>query len=69
MKDIIIGAIHNYSIPNIKNWVGSIKSCSFDGTKIIIFYDDKLDNNTIDYLNQNNFIIYKGFLPPGIDGS
>jgi len=55
MKDLIIGAIANYTPDKIKHYVNSINQCGFTGDKIMICYN--VPNETIDYLFQNNWLV------------
>lgn len=41
MKDLIIGACHNYTYDQIKCWVNSVKRSGFDGDLVLISFDDK----------------------------
>jgi hypothetical protein len=60
MKDLIIGAIANYTPDKIKNYVKSINDCGFTGDKIMICYN--VPNETIDYLFENKWLVAVGEL-------
>jgi hypothetical protein len=55
MKDLIIGAITNYSIDQIRPWVESLKACGFRGDRYLVCYN--VDYSTVDYLKKNGFIL------------
>ena len=56
-KDLIIGAVANYTKDKIVEYVQSINKSGFTGDKIMICYD--LPNETMEYLNQNNWMCYE----------
>ena len=56
-KDLIIGAVANYTKDKIVEYVQSINRCGFTGDKIMVCYD--LPNETLEYLNQNGWICLK----------
>ena len=41
MKDIVIGAITNYTFDKISPWVNSLDRCGFDGIKILLCSEDR----------------------------
>jgi hypothetical protein len=53
MKDVIIGAITNYSIDQISPWVESINKCGFNGDRYMVCYN--VSYETVDYLKKNGF--------------
>jgi hypothetical protein len=56
MKDIVIGAITNYTFDKISPWVNSLDRCGFDGIKILLCYN--IDYNTVNELNKRNYVIF-----------
>jgi hypothetical protein len=60
MKDLIIGAIANYTPDKIKIYINSINKCGFDGDKIMIVYN--VPNETVDFLQNNGWMVYGGQL-------
>ncbi len=54
--DVIIGAITKYPPKDIQPWVESIEQSGFKGDKVMIIY--QVPQDTIQYLESNNFIIY-----------
>lgn len=59
-KDLIIGAISNYTPDKIQNYIKSINTCGFTGDKIMISYD--LPEETISYLQQEGWQIVSSTL-------
>ncbi len=60
MKDLIIGAIANYTPDKIKVYVNSINQCGFTGNKIMIVYN--VPNETTKFLQDNGWYVYSGEL-------
>lgn len=56
MKDIVIGAITNYSFDKIKHWVNSLDSSGFDGTKILLCYNISYD--VVEELVKRNYTVF-----------
>lgn len=55
MKDVVIGAITNYSFDKIEPWVNSLEKSGFTGDKIMVCYN--IDYDTVSELVKRNFII------------
>ncbi len=53
--DLVIGAITNYSFPQIKNWVNSLDRSGFTGTKALLCYNIKFD--VVQELSQRGYTI------------
>lgn len=56
MKDIVIGAITNYSFDHIKRWVNSLDRSGFSGLKILVCYN--IHYETIEQLVEKNYTIF-----------
>lgn len=53
--DLVIGAITNYSFPQIKTWVNSLDRCGFTGAKALLCYNIKLD--VVEELSERGYTI------------
>lgn len=56
MKDLMIGAIANYSPNMIQAYVHSIEKCEFDGDKVMLVYD--VPDQTINFLKQHGWSVF-----------
>jgi hypothetical protein len=56
MKDIVIGAVTNYSWDKIKFWVNSLEASGFDGLKVMICYN--LDYGVVEELTKRGFTVF-----------
>jgi len=56
MKDIVIGAVTNYSWDKIKFWVNSLEASGFDGLKVMICYN--LDYAVVEELAKRGFTVF-----------
>ena len=59
-KNLIIGCVTEYRIPQIYNWVKSIEKSGFVGDKMMIIYNT--DQDTINFLESNGFKIIRSVL-------
>lgn len=55
-KDIVVGAITNYTFDKIKPWVESLDRSGFDGVKALLCYN--VDYDTVDELVKRNYTIF-----------
>lgn len=56
MKDVVIGAITNYSFDKIKYWVNSLDRSGFDGVKAMICYN--IDYDVAEELSRRNYTVF-----------
>ena len=59
-KDLIIGAVANYTPDKIKEYVDSVNKCGFKGDKIMICYN--LPSETLKFLDDNGWKCYENNL-------
>jgi hypothetical protein len=55
MKDVVIGAISNYTFDKIKLFCNSLESSGFDGYKVMIVYN--VPKSTVDELKSRGWIV------------
>ena len=60
MKDLIISATTRYTKDQLYNYVESINRCGFTGDKIMVVYE--IDSETVDYLKENGWELFKAEL-------
>ena len=57
MSDVVIGAIGGYQFSQIKNWIYSLNSTSFDGDRMMLCYDCPKD--LVDEIKENGFEVFE----------
>jgi hypothetical protein len=55
MKNLVIGAISNYTFDQLKPWVNSLEQSGFDGYKMLVCYN--VDADTAKQLHDRGFIL------------
>ena len=56
MNDVVIGAIGGYQFSQIKNWIYSLNSTSFDGDRIMLCYG--CSKELVDQIKENGFEVF-----------
>ena len=56
MRDMVIGAITNYSFEHIKNWVVSLDRSGFSGAKVLLCYNIKA--SVAEELSSRGYVIF-----------
>ena len=57
MSDVVIGAIGGYQFSQIKNWIYSLNSTSFDGDRIMLCYG--CSKELVDQIKDNGFEVFE----------
>ena len=57
MNDVVIGAIGGYQFSQIKNWIYSLNSTSFDGDRIMLCYG--CSKELVDQIKENGFEVFE----------